>query len=105
MRRSDRQLRTNSGRKPYTNIISLTQDLKKSVLIYVQGYFRHQLTSRQRGKLVDEILHYRDGLLVILVPLTLMKHSLDEYPDPYLMIQNYFSTYPENLCLRMTISE
>ncbi|WP_271283932.1 DUF1722 domain-containing protein [Silvania hatchlandensis] len=73
--------------------------------MYVQGYFLHQLTSRQRGKLVDEILHYRDGQLLILLPLTLMKHSIDEYPAPYLMIQNYVSTHPENLCLRMTISE
>lgn len=38
--------------------------------MYVQGDFRHQLTSRQRGRLVDEILYYRDGLLLILVPRT-----------------------------------
>lgn len=36
------------------------------------------------------ILHYRDGLLPILAPLTLLKHYMAEYPDRYLQTQNYF---------------
>lgn len=75
-----------------------------NVLMHIQGYFRNQLTSRQRGELRDVILHYRDGLLPILAPLTLLKHYLAEYPDQYLLTQNYFSPYPENLCLRMTVN-
>lgn len=58
--------------------------------MHIQGYFRNQLNSRQRGELRDVILHYRDGLLPILAPLTLLKHYLAEYPDRYLMTQNYF---------------
>jgi len=49
------------------------------------------------------ILHYRDGLLPILAPLTLLKHYLAEYPDRYLMTQNYFDPYPDDLGLRLAV--
>src|SRR5690606_36777997 len=72
-------LKIPASRKNHTN-----------VLMHILGYFRNQLNSRQRGELRDVILHYRDGLLPILAPLTLLKHYLAEYPDRYLMTQNYF---------------
>ena len=65
--------------------------------MHIQGYFRNQLNSRQRGELRDVILHYREGLLPILAPITLLKHYLAEYPDQYLMTQNYFDPYPDDL--------
>ncbi|RJT18075.1 YbgA family protein [Buttiauxella izardii] len=86
-------LKTPASRKNHTN-----------VLMHIQGYFRKQLNTRQRGELSDVILHYRDGLLPLLAPLTLLKHYLGEYPDRYLMTQNYFSPCPENLCLRLSVN-
>ena len=44
-------LKKPASRKNHTN-----------VLMHIQGYFRNQLNSRQRGELRDVILHYRDGL-------------------------------------------
>ncbi len=85
-------LRKPASRKNHTN-----------VLMHIQGYFRNQLNSRQRGELRDVILHYRDGLLPILAPLTLLKHYLAEYPDRYLMTQNYFDPYPDDLGLRLAV--
>ncbi|MBO0400782.1 DUF1722 domain-containing protein, partial [Aeromonas veronii] len=60
--------------------------------------------SRQRGELNDVILHYREGLLPILAPLTLLKHYLGEYPDSYLLTQKYFDPYPHNLALRLMVN-
>jgi len=85
-------LRKPASRKNHTN-----------VLMHIQGYFRNQLNSRQRGELRDVILHYRDGLLPILAPLTLLKLYLAEYPDRYLMTQNYFDPYPDDLGLRLAV--
>lgn len=42
--------------------------------MHIQGYFRNQLNTRQRGELRDVILHYRNGQLPILAPITLLKH-------------------------------
>ncbi|UXY12731.1 DUF523 and DUF1722 domain-containing protein [Kosakonia sp. ML.JS2a] len=75
-----------------------------NVLMHIQGYFREHLNSRQRGELRDVILHYRNGLLPILAPLTLLKHYLGEYPDRYLLQQNYFAPYPEDLGLRLAVN-
>ncbi|MFW3734665.1 YbgA family protein, partial [Klebsiella pneumoniae] len=75
-----------------------------NVLMHIQGYFRDQLNSRQRGELREVILNYRAGLLPILAPLTLLKHYLAEYPDRYLQAQNYFDPYPQDLALRLTVN-
>ncbi|MFE4110964.1 YbgA family protein [Kosakonia sp. YIM B13611] len=86
-------LKKNASRKNHTN-----------VLMHIQGYFREHLNSRQRGELRDVILHYRNGLLPILAPITLLKHYLAEYPDRYLAKQNYFAPYPDVLGLRLTVN-
>ncbi|QHA88836.1 YbgA family protein [Serratia rhizosphaerae] len=86
-------LKQPASRKNHTN-----------VLMHIQGYFRNQLNARQRGELRDVILHYRAGLLPILAPLTLLKHYLAEYPDRYLLTQNYFDPYPKDLALRLMIN-
>ena len=75
-----------------------------NVLMHIQGYFRNQLNARQRGELREVILNYRDGLLPILAPLTLLKHYLAEYPDSYLQTQNYFNPYPDDLGLRIAVN-
>lgn len=71
-----------------------------NVLSHVQGYFRPQLTSKQRQELASLIDHYRQGLQPLLAPITLLKHYMAEFPDPYLAQQRYFEPYPEALRLR-----
>ncbi len=71
-----------------------------NVLMHVQGYFRPQLNSKQRQELTSLIEHYRQGLQPLLAPMTLLKHYMSEYPDPYLAQQRYFEPYPEALRLR-----
>lgn len=85
-------LKEPASRKNHTN-----------VLMHIQGYFHSKLTPRQRGELREVILNYRAGLLPILAPLTLLKHYLGEYPDRYLLAQNYFNPYPNDLGLRLNI--
>lgn len=75
-----------------------------NVLMHIQGYFHEKLTSRQRAELREVIINYRAGLLPILAPLTLLKHYLAEYPDAWLLTQNYFSPYPEYLGLRLAVN-
>jgi uncharacterized protein YbgA (DUF1722 family) len=71
-----------------------------NVLMHVQGYFRPQLTSKQRQELTSLIEHYRQGMQPLLAPITLLKHYMAEYPDAYLAQQRYFEPYPEALRLR-----
>lgn len=86
-------LKKSASRKNHTN-----------VLMHIQGYFTSQLNARQRAELREVILSYREGVLPILAPITLIKHYLAEYPDEYLQTQTYFDPYPKDLRLRLTIS-
>lgn len=82
-------LKQQATRRNHTNVLS-----------HVQGYFRPQLTSQQRQELASLIDHYRQGLQPLLAPITLLKHYMAEFPDPYLSQQRYFEPYPEALRLR-----
>lgn len=71
-----------------------------NVLMHIQGYFRKHLTADQRQELSKLIELYRQGIHPLLVPITLLKHYLAEFPDQYLAQQSYFDPYPEDLRLR-----
>ncbi len=86
-------LRQPASRKNHTN-----------VLMHIQGYFRKQLNNRQRAELREVIIGYRAGCLPILAPITLLKHYLAEHPDSYLLTQNYFDPYPQDLGLRLAVA-
>ncbi|WP_036832455.1 YbgA family protein, partial [Photobacterium sanctipauli] len=73
---------------------------KTNVLMHLQGYFKRSLTKDQKKELADIILSYKEGNQPILVPLTMIKHYLREYPDPYLQLQTFIDPYPEDLKLR-----
>ena len=59
------------------------------------------LGKRSRRELVGLILDYRQGLLLLIVPLTLLKHLLNRYPVPKWVDQQvYLNPYPKELMLR-----
>ncbi|MDX2319843.1 MAG: DUF523 and DUF1722 domain-containing protein [Moritella sp.] len=76
-------------RKSHTNTLS-----------HLQGYFKRQLDSNQRVDLADIIDKYRQGLLPLMAPLTLINHYLKIYPDDYLVQQIYLHPHPDELKLR-----
>jgi len=77
-----------------------TRSNHTNVLMHVQGYFHRYLTLKQRKELTLLIDSYRQGVQPLLVPITLLKHYMSEYPDTWLAQQRYFEPYPEALRLR-----
>lgn len=71
-----------------------------NTLQHLQGYFKKQLNSQQRVDLAEQIDKYRQGLLPLMAPITLIKHYLTQYPDEYLSQQVYLNPHPEELKLR-----
>lgn len=88
--------------------LSLMQVLKRSaskgrhadVMFHLLGYFKKCLSADDKHEVVTLIENYRQGLLPLVVPLTLMRHHLKQVSDQYLQSQHYFSPYPERLMLR-----
>ena len=82
-------LATLPSRKSHSNTLS-----------HLQGYFKKHLDSTQRIDLAKIIEQYRQGLLPLMAPVTLINHYLKIYPDAYLQQQIYLHPHPDELKLR-----
>ena len=71
-----------------------------NVLHHMMGYFKKQLTSDEKQELLEVIKDYYNGLLPLIVPVTLFKHYVRKYGQPYLKDQLYLSPHPMELKLR-----
>ncbi|WP_455217972.1 YbgA family protein [Kaarinaea lacus] len=86
----------------------LMQALKKpatrkkhtNVLMHVMGFIKPHLDSDDKKELLEVIDVYRLGRLPLIVPITLLKHYLRRFPQPYIEQQYYMNPYPEELMLR-----
>jgi len=82
--------------------IQLKTTVKKNVnvLQHMMGYFKEQLSSDEKQELLDVIFDYRAGLIPLIVPITLFKHYVRKYKEPYLSLQTYLHPHPTALKLR-----
>ena len=66
------------------------------------GYLKGDLSAEDKQELLSLIEDYRQGLLPLIVPLTLLKHHLNRCPVPERVHQQVFlDPYPKELMLRM----
>lgn len=71
-----------------------------NTLQHLQGYFSKHLSAEQKRELTQHIIDYKDGLVPLIAPLTLIKHYLTMYPNMHLSQQKYLDPYPADLRLR-----
>lgn len=77
-----------------------TAKKNSNVLMHIMGYFKKQLTTAEKGELLEVIGQYHDQLVPLLVPLTLLKHYVRTYDQEYLKQQIYLAPHPAELMLR-----
>jgi uncharacterized protein YbgA (DUF1722 family)/uncharacterized protein YbbK (DUF523 family) len=89
-------------RERLLEVLKLKTTPKKhaNVLMHIMGYFRKQLSSEEKRELLEVIDLYRNGIVPLLVPVTLVNHYVRKYRDPYLMKQYYLNPHPVELQLR-----
>jgi uncharacterized protein YbgA (DUF1722 family)/uncharacterized protein YbbK (DUF523 family) len=82
--------------------LSLHATVKKNsnVLSHIMGYFKRQLSAEEKAELLEVLNNYHDGLVPLIVPLTLLKHYVRKYGQEYLQKQTYLSPHPMELMLR-----
>lgn len=71
-----------------------------NVLMHVMGYFKKQLSAVEKKKLLEVIEQYRNEQVPLIVPITLLKHYVRKYDEPYLKRQHYLNPHPMELMLR-----
>lgn len=80
--------------------VPATRKKNTNVLHHALGYFSDRLSSEGRREMLDLIRDYHQGLVPLVVPVTLMKHYINMYEIPYLVDQYYFHPHPKELMLR-----
>lgn len=71
-----------------------------NVLQHMVGYFKQQLTPDEKQELLDVIGEYHRELVPLVVPVTLIRHYVRKYNEPYLGRQVYLNPHPVELMLR-----
>lgn len=73
---------------------------QSNVLLHALGYFKKVLTSDEKEEMVTLIDQYRQELVPLIVPITLLNHYVRKYREPYLAGQLYLHPHPLELKLR-----
>jgi len=71
-----------------------------NVLQHMAGYFKDEISAEEKKELLEVIVSYHDGLVPLIVPITLLKHYVRKYKDAYLSRQVYLNPHPLELMLR-----
>ncbi|MDH5768961.1 MAG: DUF523 and DUF1722 domain-containing protein [Nitrospirota bacterium] len=82
--------------------LRLIATIKKNtnVLLHIIGYFKKQLSSNDKQELLEVIESYHKGFVPLIVPITLIKHYVRKFDEPYLKRQYYLNPHPLELMLR-----
>ncbi|MDT8440520.1 MAG: DUF523 and DUF1722 domain-containing protein [Desulfuromonadales bacterium] len=82
--------------------LRLRSSLRKqvNVLQHLLGYFKKQLSADEKQEALQLIDHYRQGVVPLIVPITLINHYVRKYDQPYLKQQVYLNPHPVELKLR-----
>jgi len=68
--------------------------------MHMMGYFKKELSSWEKGEMLEVIDQYRMNLIPLIVPLTLLRHYVRKYDQAYLKEQTYLDPHPLELQLR-----
>ena len=82
--------------------LALKTTVKKNinVLQHLMGYFKKQLSADEKQELLEVFDQYRQWLVPLIVPITLINHYVRKYDQPYLKMQTYLNPHPVELKLR-----
>jgi len=71
-----------------------------NVLYHIAGYFKKALSADEKKELGEVVTQYHDGLVPLVVPVTLLQHYVRKFREPYLARQHYLHPHPRELMLR-----
>jgi uncharacterized protein YbgA (DUF1722 family)/uncharacterized protein YbbK (DUF523 family) len=71
-----------------------------NVLMHIMGHFKKDLNADEKSELKEIIERYHDGLVPLMVPITLINHYVRKFHPEYVMNQIYLNPHPLELMLR-----
>ena len=88
--------------KLLSQAMSLKTTVKKNVnvLQHMMGYFKKVLSADEKQEFLSLLDQYAEGLMPMIVPITLINHYVRKYDQSYLKEQVYLRPHPVELKLR-----
>lgn len=85
-----------------TKGLALRATVKKNVnvLHHLLGYFKTELSPDEKQEMLEVVALYKQELVPLIVPVTLVNHYVRKYGQPYLEQQVYLNPHPIDLKLR-----
>ena len=71
-----------------------------NVLMHIVGHLKKNLSPDEKRELLVAIEEYQQQLAPLVVPVTLIRHYVRKYGEPYLSRQYYLNPHPAELILR-----
>ncbi len=71
-----------------------------NVLHHIMGYFKRDLSADEKQEILEVVDAYRQVLIPLIVPVTLLNHYVRKYDEAYLKEQFYLNPHPLELQLR-----
>ena len=68
-----------------------------NTLFHILGYLKTSISSSARQSIADVIIQYKNGIIPLITPLTLLKHYLALYGSSYINTQRYLTPYPQSM--------
>ncbi len=86
----------------FLEALRIKTTLKKhtDVLTHMMGFFKKDLSADEKQELLEVIDHFKQRLIPLIVPVTLLRHYVRQYDQPYLKDQWYLEPHPLELKLR-----
>ena len=83
-------------------ILSKTATVRKHVntMQHIAGYLRDHLTDEERRRVLAVVEDFRQGLVPLIVPMTLIRHFIELHDVAYVNRQTYLNPHPRELMLR-----
>jgi uncharacterized protein YbgA (DUF1722 family)/uncharacterized protein YbbK (DUF523 family) len=80
--------------------VRATRGRNVNVLEHCIGYLRERVAPSVRSSLAAQIADYRAGLVPLIVPVTMLRHYVEQLEIGYLAQQTYLEPHPKELMLR-----
>lgn len=71
-----------------------------NVLMHIMGFFKDSLSAGDKEELLRLIQAHREGLVPVIVPITLINYFRKKHPNQYIDGQTYLEPHPPELMLR-----
>jgi len=101
-RKSDRMKVAEDYRRHFMAALSrlASRGRHRNVLEHMAGFFKEVLEKDERREMEQVVADFYNGLVPLIVPLTLVKHHVRRHEVSYLADQTYLQPHPKELMLR-----